>query len=136
MNAYPNRWPLYVLSVLALWLVVAPFILSYYEVVPALASDIGAGVALGVLAWGRLFRFGAWAGWLGLLLGAYLLFSPFFLGYASLVHAYMNNVVVGLLLLGAWSWNLFHPFEERGEGGPSLHPRFNSATPEDEERRS
>lgn len=90
---------------LGLWLVIAPFLLSY-ATSASRGNDITIGVIIALLAAFRLlgaYR-AAWLSWLNALLGIWLIVGPFILGYDS-SSALWNDVIVGLFIafLGLWS---------------------------------
>lgn len=90
---------------LGLWLVIAPFLLSY-ATSASRGNDITIGVIIALLATFRLlgaYR-AAWLSWLNALLGIWLIVAPFILGYDS-SSALWNDVIVGLFIafLGLWS---------------------------------
>lgn len=90
---------------LGLWLVIAPFLLSY-ATSASRGNDITIGVIIALLAAFRLlgaYR-AAWLSWLNALLGIWLIVAPFILGYDS-SSALWNDVIVGLFIafLGLWS---------------------------------
>lgn len=90
---------------LGLWLVIAPFLLSY-ATSASRGNDITIGVIIALLATFRLlgaYR-AAWLSWLNALLGIWLIVAPFILGYDS-SRALWNDVIVGLFIafLGLWS---------------------------------
>lgn len=90
-----------------LWLIVSPFFLAYGNLPRAMANDVILGIIIGILALIRFtgaFREG-WISWINLLLGIWVLISPWALGYASQSVAMRNNVILGIIviLLSGWS---------------------------------
>ena len=91
----------------AIWLIVSPFVLAYTTLPVALWDTIIVGIIVLILAWARaaspLRNIGL--SWLNLLLGIWLIISPFVLGYATSPTATWNNVVLGavVVILAIWS---------------------------------
>lgn len=92
------------LDVLAgLWLVVAPFIFNYSSNGGSVANDVAVGIAVlllaGVQVTGDNYRY-SWPSWANVLLGAWLLVSPFVLSFPSGSAAMWNDVVLGVVVGG------------------------------------
>jgi hypothetical protein len=99
----------WLVALAGLWEVLAPFILGYSATPAALWNAIIAGVVLIVL--------GVWAGLnedtgtdktVGLVnaaVGVWLVVSPFILGYAAVVAALWNDIIIGavVIVLAAWA---------------------------------
>lgn len=89
------------LDVLAgLWLVLAPFLLGYSGT--PLMNDIIIGLAVAVFAGSRLLGDGykiAWPSWVNVLLGLWLFFAPFTLGYTEMSTALWNDVILGIVVV-------------------------------------
>ncbi|MGQ9425586.1 SPW repeat protein [Gilvimarinus sp. F26214L] len=95
--------------VAGLWLVVAPWLLGYVEVAPAFWNDVLVGAAVVVLAGVRMIRPARMVSlsWINLVLGAWLILSPFVLRYGdgSVFDqvAFWNDLVLGFVVVGlAW----------------------------------
>lgn len=91
----------------AIWLVIAPFALTYTDTNAALWNDIILGVGIGIVA---LIRVGMplryeMLSWLNALLGIWLIIAPFALGYSDLAEPLWNDIIVGaiVLVLAVWS---------------------------------
>lgn len=95
--------------VLGAWEVIAPFILGTSQNAGALWDAIVLGIALIILAgWAALsnqFSTIKTLSWINVVLGAWLILAPFFLGYASVAAATANDITVGILtlLLSLWA---------------------------------
>ena len=96
------------LNVIAgLWLIISPWIL-HDQVQQAYANNVILGIIIAVLA---AIRAGgahraAWLSWINLVLGLWVIISPWVLQLpASHTQAFWNNVVVGVVvaLLAIWS---------------------------------
>ena len=100
--------------VLALWLLIAPWMLNYGA---RLVVWNGNAVAFVVAAFSiaAILKFTTWEEWVSVVAGFWLLASPWLLDYASLLPATValpasaNHIAVGLLLvfLSLWELNLW-----------------------------
>jgi SPW repeat len=91
--------------VLGLWLAVSPWALSYAgTATPAWNAHI-VGLIVAVAAIAALAAFQKWEEWVNAALGAWLIVSPFILGFGSLTAALWNQLIVGVvvLVLAAWA---------------------------------
>jgi hypothetical protein len=96
------------LDVLAgLWLLISPFVLGFGALTSAMTNNVILGIVIGVLALVRFFGPGKAVGisWLNLILGIWVLISPWVVGFTSNGAAVTNNVIVGIIviILAAWS---------------------------------
>ena len=85
---------------IGVWLILAPFILSYASGLAAIRNDIVVGAVVLVFS---LIGLGATrnAGlrWVNILLGIWLLFSPFMFGYAAYAAPFWNDIIFGALVI-------------------------------------
>jgi SPW repeat-containing protein len=92
----PKHWEDWVGAVLGFWLLVSPWVLEYGEMA-ARQNAVLVGFLLIATEFAILFAFRVWEEWISVILGAWLVVSPWALG-AGLV-ATLNFVIVGLLVL-------------------------------------
>lgn len=97
-----------VLNLLAgLWLIISPFVLKYNTLQVATWDTVIVGIIVLVLAWIRAANPIRLVGlsWINLLLGIWLIASPFALTYSNMPKATWNNVVFGVvvIILAIWS---------------------------------
>jgi hypothetical protein len=91
--------------VLGLWLAISPWALSYAgELRPARNAHI-VGVIIAIAALAALTAFQQWEEWVNAALGAWLILSPYLLGFSALTSALWNQIIVGLLvaILAIWA---------------------------------
>ena len=89
------------LNVLAgLWLLVAPYVLSYEPGSAAYANDLLVGAAIAVLAAVRVLGAyqSAWISWIVALLGVWLIVAPFVLNYYQSNPRY-NDIITGAFVV-------------------------------------
>jgi len=94
------RWKDAANGVLGLWLAASPWILSYAaEAVPAWNAHV-VGVIIAIAAIAALIAFQKWEEWVNTALAAWLVVSPFLLGFNNLTSATANQIVVAVLVGG------------------------------------
>jgi hypothetical protein len=92
----PKHWGDWVGAALGLWLLASPNVMPYGE--PATTqSAFLVGFLLLAIAFVEITAFRAWEEWINVILGAWLVASPWVLG--ATVIATTNLVIVGLLVL-------------------------------------
>ncbi|HEV7321436.1 MAG TPA: SPW repeat protein [Ensifer sp.] len=90
--------------VLALCLFVSPWIMGFVvESVPAWNAWIAAAV-LGVLAIATLAMFAEWEEWASLIVGLWLIASPWLLGFSTSSNPMWTHVVLGGLVTALAVW--------------------------------
>lgn len=110
---------------LGLWLIAAPFVLSY-GAAHARANDIVLGIIIATLAAIRVFGAyrSAWISWVNMLAGLWLIIAPFALGYSGIMHPLWNDIIVGILVAGFALWSALATHGVLNSGR-----RFNANTP-------
>ncbi|HEY7118274.1 MAG TPA: SPW repeat protein [Tepidisphaeraceae bacterium] len=97
------------LDVLAgVWLLISPFVLAFGSShTAATANNVVLGIVIGLLA---LYRFfspdkGVGVSWINVLLGIWVLISPWVVRFSAFQTATVNNVITGIIviLLAGWS---------------------------------
>jgi hypothetical protein len=97
------------LDVLAgIWLLISPFVLHFRGYSSLITNDVVLGIVIGILALIRFFspsRGTVWASWVNVVLGIWVLISPWCLAYSAYRPAMTNNVIMGIIviILGLWS---------------------------------
>ena len=93
----PKHWEDWISVILGFWLLASPNVIPYGE--PAATQNAFlVGVLLVAIAFVEITVFRAWEEWINVVLGAWLVVSPWVLG-ATVVIATTNLVIVGLLIL-------------------------------------
>jgi len=96
-----------VLNVIAgIWLILSPWILGFYGLPVAMWATLLAGIAVLVLAIIRLGTNRSVApSWINLIVGIWLLISPFVLAFNAASRATPNAVILGILvgLFSLWA---------------------------------
>lgn len=81
--------------VLGIALLISPWILGFAEGV-AMTNALAAGIVIGLIAIAALVSFAQWEEWINLLLGVWVLISPWVLGFTGIAGAMWTHVVIGL----------------------------------------
>ncbi|MGE0079985.1 MAG: SPW repeat protein [Thiohalomonadaceae bacterium] len=102
-------WQDWVNLVLGVWLFVAPFFGIGATSEAAVWNSYLAGIAIVVFAWASLAKPQRWKEWINLIIGVWLIISPFALGYTALQGAMWNHIIVGLLVGADALWAMNSP---------------------------
>ena len=90
--------------ILGIWLALSPTVLAYMtETIPTLNATV-VGIVIAVSATAAFISFHKWEEWVNVVLGAWLIVSPFLLGYTAHANAMWNQIVVGVLVGGLALW--------------------------------
>jgi hypothetical protein len=118
------RWQDRINLVLAIWLFISPWVLSFGAAVgpvpgapaatPTATAMIGnaswnawvCGVVIAVIALSGLRLVTPWQAWLTLVLGIWLFIAPWVLGFASAANAAWDHWIIGVLVFLASVWEL------------------------------
>ena len=93
-------WQDVVALVIAVWLVVSPFVLNFTEIKSASFTTMTIGLVSLLVTQLGIAKQQPWEERFNLGLAALLMLSPFFLGYFPTTNATLNAVISGLLLAG------------------------------------
>ena len=89
---------------LGIWVVISPFVLGFALFPRAIWNNVLAGIIVAILALVRTGtpRQAGWS-WANMILGIWLIISPFVLAFATTM-AVWNNVILGIIILiVAWA---------------------------------
>lgn len=100
-----NQWKDAGNLALGIWLVLSPWVLAYAGEATAAWNAHIVGAIIAVAAFAALIAFQRWEEWVNAGLAAWLIVSPFILGFSALTYALWNQIIVGLLVgcLAIWS---------------------------------
>ncbi|AEV16664.1 MAG: SPW repeat protein [Thermus sp.] len=93
-----TRWQDWVNLVLGVWLILSPWLLGFSGTAAAMWNAVILGVAVGLMALLHLRGGPMWEEWLNVLLGVWLILSPWLLGFSGLTNATWNAILVGILV--------------------------------------
>ncbi len=94
----PKHWEDWVGLVLGVWLCASPWVLQFTDEMTATQNAFLVGVLLILTETVALAAFRLWEEWVSVVLGAWLVVSPWVLGITALAPA-ANVVIVGLVVL-------------------------------------
>jgi hypothetical protein len=91
--------------VLGIWLIVSPFALDYSAQTTPAWNTYAIGAVITVLSAAALWQFQKWEEWLSAAFSAWLVVSPWILGFGVGHVATWNQIVVGVVvgILAFWS---------------------------------
>jgi hypothetical protein len=107
-TAKPQDW---VNLVLAALLFISPWALGFTDHMLAARTAGASGIVIGFIALAAIVQFAEWEEWLNLLLGVWLIFAPWIVGFAGVAAAMRTHVALGVLiaLFSAWElWTVRH----------------------------
>jgi hypothetical protein len=108
-----RQWRDGVNFLLGIWLIVSPWALGYMtETQPAWNAYV-VGVIVAVAAVAAIAAFHEWEEWVNVVLGAWLIASPWLLGFSANMTIVWNQAIVGVVvgILALWS-----AYSEHGRG--------------------
>lgn len=103
----------WLVAVAGLWEIVSPYLLGYSTTTLAVWNAYIAGAVLVILgAWAALSeqtRLDRNLEWINVVVGVWLVLSPFALNYSTVVAALWNSIIVGVvvILLATWAATTF-----------------------------
>lgn len=104
--AHPKHWQDGVNAVLGAWLLVSPWAVGYADETVATANAVVLGLALVAGALGAILVPRAWEEWAEAALGAWLVVSPWILGFAGQTDARMSAVSIGAVVVALALWTI------------------------------
>jgi hypothetical protein len=118
------QWPNWLNLILAVWLFISPWVIGFAfgpagtggpangaatvnHVASTAAWDAWVvAVIVAVLSIAAISRLAIWEEWVNLVVGVWLFFSPWILGYAGLRAAVWNSLIVGFLIAVLAIWGI------------------------------
>jgi hypothetical protein len=94
----PQHWEDWLDVALGIWLCASPWVLQFAGDMTVVQNAFIVGVLLILTETVILFAFRVWEEWANVVLGAWLVISPWLLGITALVPS-MNFVITGVLVL-------------------------------------
>lgn len=99
----------WVVAIVGVWEVLAPFILGYAGVTAAVWDAVIIGVAVIVLAiWSALSNnlgMSRALNWITAIIGLWLIVAPFILGFTGVAVALWNAIIVGIVIAVLETWS-------------------------------
>ncbi|HEU0051454.1 MAG TPA: SPW repeat protein [Patescibacteria group bacterium] len=88
--------------VAGLWVFLSPFILGFSSITGALWNNLIVGAAIIIFSATNAAGSGykrAWPSWINVVLGIWLILSPFIIGFATLNRPLWNNIILGAVVV-------------------------------------
>lgn len=108
-NEAPKRWQDWGNLIVGAWLFVSPFVLQYPSEMPnAVWNAYILGAAIMIFSAFAVYLPRAWEEGINVVLGLWMIASPWALGFASDKNITMNAVIVGILVAILAAWAVLH----------------------------
>ena len=101
-----KHWQDPVNAVIAVFLILSPWMLGYAGEMAALINAVLAGAVLLAVTLGAMLMPRAWEEWYEALVGLWLLASPWIVGFAAHMHARNAALIAGIVVLVLALWTL------------------------------
>ena len=90
-----------------IWLIISSWVLSYASHTTPFWNDVIIGAVIAVIALIRFFGAwrASWLSWINVVLGIWLIISPWVLGYTGIHAAAWNNVILGIIVIVLSWWS-------------------------------
>jgi len=99
------QWKDAVNVVLGLWLIASPWALGFAMDQAPTWNAWAVGVVIAVAALAALVAFNKWEEWAEVPLGAWLIVSPYLLGFSTMMNPTINQALVGVIVAGLAIWS-------------------------------
>lgn len=106
MSFKVKHWQDPINLVAGLWMIASPWVLAYQTQSQPMWNAVVLGALVAVVALSALFKASAWQQWVNAVLGAWLVISPWAIGFSTLQAAMLNAVIVGVVVAGLAVWAL------------------------------
>lgn len=106
MKLSVKHWQDPVNAVLGVWLIVVPWALGFEAETVAIANSVVIGVAMLALALTAMFLPRAWEEWVALVLGLWLIASPWALAFSAISIAKTSMIATGIVIAALALWVL------------------------------
>lgn len=108
-NENPKRWQDWGNLIVGAWLFVSPWVLQYPSEMPnAMWNAYVLGAAIVIFSAFAVYLPRAWEEGINVLLGLWMIASPWVLGFASEKNITMHAVIVGILVTILAAWAVMH----------------------------
>jgi len=91
---------------LACWLFASPWLLGFSQIQTPAWNSFVVAIIIAVFAIAAMLSFARWEEWINVLVGVWLLISPWVLGYSAVQMATWNHVAIGVLVIILSGWEL------------------------------
>ena len=95
-----TAWKDVVELLVAVYILISPFVLGFFDIISASISAIGIGTAAVLVSQLGIAKQQPWEEWTNLILGILLAASPWLFGYYDITIALVNAIISGTILAG------------------------------------
>lgn len=106
MSMKLKHWQDPISLIAGLWLAASPWLLAFHAETWPMSNAVIVGLAIALIALYALYEVFAWQEWANLLLGVWLIVSPWVLGFSAMQPVMLNTVIVGALVAAMAFWTL------------------------------
>lgn len=100
-----QRWQDRLTFVLGLWLFISPMLYNRpFALDPMTVNTLLMAAAVMVVAGAAIARYKPWEEWVEVVIGAWLIISPFTFGFTDMTLAMINHIVVGAVIMVDSIW--------------------------------
>ncbi len=101
-----QRWQDWVSLILGIWLFISPWVVGFSAVSNAAANAWILGIVVAVVAIIALSTPQLWEEWVNLILGIWLIISPWVVGFSNMAAPTWDSVIVGLIVALVNLWGI------------------------------
>ena len=116
-RARANQWRDFINLLLGIWVFVSPWVLGFSATQIAAWNANAVGLVIAVAAVAAFVQFHRWEEWVNIVLGAWLIASPWVLAVAAVQALVWNQVIAGAIVCGLAVWSAIAGFDS-GHMGP------------------
>ncbi len=106
MTMHVKHWQDVGELLLGLWMLASPWALAYAGEPGPMWNAVIFGILIGAVAVYAFFQVFAWEEWTSVVFGAWLVISPWLLGFSGHMAAMLNAVIVGAVVFALALWTL------------------------------
>ena len=115
-RARPNQWRDFINLLLGIWVYVSPWVLGYSAIRIAELNANAVGLVIAVAAIAAIVHFYRWEEWVNILLGAWLIASPWVLPIPADQALMWNQGIAGAIVCGLAVWSAIVGFKPEDMG--------------------
>ena len=106
MSMKIKHWQDAVNLVAGLWMIISPWVLAFQSEARPMWNAVILGALIALVALYAMFQVFAWQEWANMVFGAWLVVSPWLLGFSGLYTAMISAVITGVVVLALALWAL------------------------------
>lgn len=112
-----QRWQNWLIALVGLWVLLTPWAVTYFYPTETATAMVAwnhyvIGLALLVMGVAALAAYQMWEEWVDVVLGVWLIVSPWLLGFAAMTALTWNAVIMGAIVVALSGWVLYQDTSE------------------------